>query len=166
MISLIVHAVLGIATAIWIIRANPTISARVRQGPHKEPLLSKLEIVYLLTGILTIPICWYFNYQFVLEYKTGADNPIWGPGSWAHFIQLGYDNPAASSASVDYTVISLILMPVFTIVDGLRRGIRKPWLFFGFILFASSATAFAFYFAMAERQHRHQKAASGNLSHV
>jgi Terpene cyclase DEP1 len=166
MISLIVHAVLGVLTAIWIVRSNPHIFAKVSQGSHKQALFSRLEIVYLLTGILVIPICWYFNYQFVLEYKTGADNPIWGPGSWQQFIVLGYDNPAAASASVDYTVISLILVPVFTIVDGMRRGIRRPWLFFGFILFATSATAFAWYFAVAERQHRHQQAEVGSLTHL
>ncbi|MET0701463.1 MAG: DUF2834 domain-containing protein [Mycobacterium sp.] len=159
MTSLIVHAVLGVLTAVWIVRANPQIFAK----PATGPMFSKLEIVYLLTGLLVIPICWYFNYQFVLQYKTGADNPIWGPGSWQQFIVLGYDNPAAASASVDYTVISLILLPVFTIVDGMRRGIRRPWLFFGFILFATSATAFAFYFAVAERQHRHQKLTSESM---
>jgi hypothetical protein len=157
MISLIVHAVLGVLTAVWIVRANPQIFASMRGGARKQAQFSKLEIIYLATGLLAIPICWYFNYQFVLEYKTGADNPIWGPGSWQQFIVLGYDNPAAASASVDYTVMSLILMPLFTIIDGGRRGIRRSWLFFGFILFASSATAFAFYFAVAERQRRHQK---------
>jgi hypothetical protein len=156
MISLIVHAVLGVLTAVWIVRANPQIFARVGTGANKQAQFSKLEILYLVVGIASIPICWYFNYQFVLEYKTGADNPLWGPGSWAQFIELGYANPAASSASVDYTVMSLILMPVFTIIDGGRRGIRRSWLFFGFILFATSATAFAFYFAVAERQRRHQ----------
>jgi hypothetical protein len=165
MISLIVHAVLGVLTAVWIVRSNPQIFAKVSTGPQKQALFSTLEIVYLLTGLLVIPICWYFNYQFVLEYKTGADNPIWGPGSWQQFIVLGYDNPAAASASVDYTVMSLILVPVFTIVDGMRRGIRRPWLFFGFILFATSATSFAWYFAVAERQRRHQQQQVGSLTH-
>ena len=130
-------------------------------------MFSTLEIVYYLVGAASIAIGYYFNHQFVVEYKTGADNPLWGPGSWADFIRLGYTNPAASSASLDYTVISVILFPMFAIVDGTRRGIRRPWLFIAYILFASSATALAFYLATVERQHRHRKAAvSDGLSHV
>ena len=163
MISLIAHLVLGVAATIWLLRSNPQIFSKVSGGP----MFSKLELVYLLTGLLIIPVCYYFNEQFVVQYKTGADNPIWGPGSWADFIRLGYTNPAASSASLDYTVISVILFPIFAIVDGTRRGIRRPWLFIAYILFASSATALAFYLATVERQHRHRKAAvSDGLSHV
>jgi len=163
MISLIAHLVLGVAATIWLLRSNPQIFSKVSGGP----MFSKLELVYLLTGLLIIPVCYYFNEQFVVQYKTGADNPLWGPGSWADFIRLGYTNPAASSASLDYTVISVILFPIFAIVDGTRRGIRRPWLFIAYILFASSATALAFYLATVERQRRHQKAAvSDDLSHV
>jgi hypothetical protein len=163
MISIVVHLILGVVVTVWIVRANARIFAR----PANGPMFSTLEIVYLAVGLLTIPFCYYFNLQFVAEYKTGADNPIWGPGSWQQFIELGYANPAASSASLDYTIMSLILLPVFAIVDGKRRDIRHAWLFIGFILFASSATAFAFYFATAERQRRHQVATvSGGLSHV
>jgi Protein of unknown function DUF2834 len=163
MISLIAHLLLGVAATVWLLRSNRQIFSKVRGGPA----FSKLEIVYLLTGLLIIPVCYYFNHQFVVEYKTGADNPIWGPGSWADFIRLGYTNPAASSASLDYTVISVILFPIFAIVDGTRRGIRRPSLFIAYILFASSATALAFYLTTVERQRRHQKApVSDDLSHV
>ena len=43
--------------------------------------------------------------------------------------------------------MSLLLFPVWSIVDGRRRGIKHAWLFCGFILFASSAFAWAFYLA-------------------
>ncbi len=162
MVSLIAHLVLGVVATIWLVRSNPQIFSRVPGGPA----FSGLELVYLITGLLIIPVCYYFNYTFVLEYKTGADNPLWGPGSWADFIRLGYTNPAASSASLDYTVMSVILFPIFAIVDGARRGIRRPWLFIGYILFASTATALAFYLATVERRHRHQQASSGDLSRV
>lgn len=162
MVSLIVHLLLGVVTTIWLIRSNPQIFSRVPGGPA----FSVLELVYLLSGLLVIPVCYYFNYRFVLEYKTGADNPLWGPGSWADFIRLGYTNPAASSASLDYTVMSVILFPLLAIVDGTRRNIRRPWLFIGYILFASSATALAFYLATVERLHRQRAAVSGGLTRV
>ena len=97
---------------------------------------------------------WYFNIRFVSEYAHGAHNPIWGPGSWAEFMRLGYVNPAASSASEDYTIASVIVLPFFTIIDGGRRGVRHRWLYFVLILFISLAFAWALYLATVERQRR------------
>jgi len=70
---------------------------------------------------------------------------------------LAYANPAASSASADYTIGNVILLPLFTIIDGRRRGIRRPWLYFVASLFTSFAFAWAFYLATVERQRRHQR---------
>ncbi|BBY28551.1 DUF2834 domain-containing protein [Mycolicibacterium sediminis] len=157
MISLIVHLVLGIAVIAWIVRANPQIFAR----PAGGPTFSAMEIALYVIGVASIGLGYYFNHQFVAEYAVAGGNPFWGPGSWQQFIVLGYDNPAAASASQDYTIINVILLPLFTIWDGRRRGINRPWLFFVSSLFTSCAFAYAFYFAVVERQHRHQEAARG-----
>jgi hypothetical protein len=157
MVSLIVHAILGIIVIAWIVRANPQVFAR----PAGGPAFSALEIVYYVVGVASIALGYYFNHQFVEQYAVPGGNPIWGPGSWQEFIALGYVNPAAASASQDYTIVNVILLPLFTIVDGHRRGIRRPWLFFVSSLFASCAFAYAFYFAVVERQRRHEKAAKG-----
>ncbi|MDT5015271.1 MAG: hypothetical protein QOD39_1431, partial [Mycobacterium sp.] len=77
--------------------------------------------------------------------------------NWTEFITLGYANPAASSQVADYTIANVILLPLFTIVDGRRRSIRWPWLFFVSSLFTNFAFAWAFYLATAERQRRHQR---------
>ncbi|WP_102145262.1 DUF2834 domain-containing protein [Mycobacterium hubeiense] len=155
MVSLIIHLVLGIATLALIVKANPAIFARYTSGRQ----VTKLELFYYVVGIASVVLGYYFNHQFVAEYApAGGHNPIWGPGSWAEFIALGYDNPAASSASQDYTIMSLLIFPVFAVVDGRRRGIKHAWLYCGFILFASSAFAWAFYLATVERQRRHQHA--------
>ncbi|MED5810747.1 DUF2834 domain-containing protein [Mycolicibacterium sp. 050232] len=153
MVSLIVHAVLGVAVVALIIRLNPQVFSR-----PSGPALSRVELAFYVVGLASIPICWYFNMRFVADYAPPGGNPIWGPGSWQEFIALGYDNPAAASASADYTIANVILLPLFTIIDGLRRGIRHPWLFFVASLFTSFAFAFAFYFATIERQRRHQQA--------
>ncbi len=79
---------------------------------------------------------------------------------WTQYVQLMFTNPAAGSASQDYTIINVILLPLFTIVDGYRRGLRRPWLFFVSSLFTSCAFAYAFYFATMERQRRHALAAA------
>lgn len=146
MVSLIVHAVLGLITIAIIVRANRAIFTGSRPGP--------LELSYYVIGIASVLLGYYFNTKFVMEYQPPHGNPIVGPGSWSDYIRLMFVNPAASSAGQDYTIINVILLPLFTITDGLRRGIRQPWLFFVSSLFTSCAFALAFYFAVLERQRR------------
>ena len=153
MVSLIVHAILGVAVVALVVRSNPRIFAR-----PPGPRFSGVELLFYAVGIASIPVCWYFNMKFVQQYAMAGSNPIWGPGSWTEFIQLGYVNPAASSASADYTIANVILLPLFTVIDGRSRGIRYHRLFFVSSLFTSFAFAFAFYFATIERQRRHQQA--------
>ncbi|GAB3009991.1 DUF2834 domain-containing protein [Mycobacterium bourgelatii] len=158
MVSLLLHAVLGIAVILWIVRSNPAVYARPSGGPAFSPL----ELVYYGVGIASIALGWYFNIRFVQEYAphgiTGVHNPIWGPGSWTQYIQLMFVNPAAGSAGQDYTIANVILLPLFSTIDGYRRGFKRPWLFFVSSLFTSFAFAFAFYFATIERQRRHEQA--------
>jgi hypothetical protein len=154
MVSLLVHAVLGLTVIGSIVASNSKVFAR----PASGPLFSPLECVYYVVGIASVALGWYFNVHFVQQYAQGSTNPIWGPGSWADYIRLMFTNPAASSASQDYTIANVILLPLFTIVDGHRRGLRHPWLYFVSSLFTSFAFAFAFYFATMERQRRHEQA--------
>jgi hypothetical protein len=153
MISLIVHALLGIIVVAFVVKLNPTVFSRVATGPT----LSALEIAYWAIAIVSLPLCWYFNIRYVYEY---APNTLIGQPNWSEFIALGYANPASSSQVLDYTIINVILLPLFTIVDGRRRGIRRPWLFFVSSFFTSCVFAFAFYFATIERQRRHKLATS------
>jgi hypothetical protein len=158
MVSLTAHAVLGVATVWFLVAANPTIFRR----PATGPLVSPLEAVYYLAGVASIALGWYFNIRFVTEYTDGIlTNPIWGDGSWAHYLELMYANPAAGSAAQDYTIGNVILLPLMTIVGGRRRGINRPWLFFVSSLFTSFAFAWAFYLATAERQNRLTRTTAG-----
>jgi hypothetical protein len=150
MLSLIINLALGIAVIVAIVASNPQIFRR-----PATPKVSVLEAVFYLAGIAATVIGYYFNHQYVSEYSHGTHNAIWGDhGSWKEFIMLGYDNPAAASASQDYTIMSLILLPLFVIVDGRRRGIRHAWMYLLLILFTSSAFPWAFYLATVERQRR------------
>jgi hypothetical protein len=154
MVSLVVHAILGIVTAWFTIVSNPKIFSR-----PAGPRFSSLEIVFWAIGLASLPLCWYFNIRYVYEFSA---NPFMGDGAnWTQFIKMGYANPAAASASADYTIVNVLLLPLFTIIDGRRRGIRRPWLFFVSSLFTSCAFAFAFYFATVERQRRHQQSTVG-----
>jgi drug/metabolite transporter (DMT)-like permease len=160
MVSLIVHAVLGLAVIGIIVASNPAI---FRQPA--TPKVSVLEAVYYVAGVASVVIGYYFNIRFIGEYAPrGSHNPFWGPGSWAEFMRLGYVNPAAASASEDYTIASVIVLPLFTIVDGRRRGVRRSWLYFLLVLTASTAFALAFYLATAERQRRLTAASPGETA--
>jgi len=153
MVSLIAHAILGVVVVGLIVAGNRAIFRRPPTGPP----VSLLEGAYYLAGVASVLIGWYFNIKFVMEYAHGHANPLWGDGSWAQYIRLMYVNPAAGSAGQDYTIANVILLPLFTIVDGRRRGIARPWLFFVASLFTSFAFAWAFYLATVERQRRHQR---------
>jgi len=153
MVSLIAHAILGVVVVGLIVAGNRAIFRRPATGPP----VSLLEGAYYLAGVASVLIGWYFNIKFVMEYAHGHANPLWGDGSWAQYIRLMYVNPAAGSAGQDYTIANVILLPLFTIVDGRRRGIARPWLFFVASLFTSFAFAWAFYLATVERQRRHQR---------
>lgn len=152
MVSLIVHAVLGIAVVLWIVRSNPAVFRRPAAGPS----FSTLETAYLVVGVVSIALGWWFNVTFVLDY--GPDraffNPLWGDGSWAQYLELMFDNPAAGSAGADFTVANVVVLPLVTIIDGLRRGIARPWLFFVATLFTSFSFGWAFYLFTVERQRR------------
>jgi hypothetical protein len=150
--TLISHAILGIIVVGLIVWSNPAIFGR--QG---GPAFSKLEMLYYAIGLVSIGLGWYFNIQFVEQYADGSGNVFSGNGSWLQFIELGYANPAAASASQDYTIGNVLLLPMFTIIDGYRRGIRRPWLFFIASLFTSFAFAWAFYLATVERQRLREK---------
>lgn len=152
MVSLIVHAILGIAVVVWLVRSNPAIFRR----PESGPMFSPLELVYLVVGVASVALGWYFNIKFVGEYgpDQAAFNPLWGDGSWAQYMQLMFANPAAASAGQDYTIGNVVLLPLMTIIDGRRRGIARPWLYFVSTLFTSFAFGWAFYLATVERQRR------------
>ena len=93
MVSLFVHALLGVAVLAFIVRSNSAIFTRFQTGPQ----VSALELFYYVVGVASIALGYYFNYHYVQEYVIPSSNPIWGPGSWQEFIALGYTNPAASS---------------------------------------------------------------------
>ena len=50
--------------------------------------------------------------------------------------------------------MSVVVLPLFVIVDGRRRGVRHAWLYNIFSLTASCTFAWAFYLATVERQRR------------
>ena len=150
MVSLIVHALLGMTVIGFIVASNPHIFRR----PASGPLLTTLECAYYVIGVASVVVGWYFNIRFVRQYSHGNPNVFWGPGSYADYLRLMFTNPASSSAGEDYLFANVILLLLWTIVDGRRRGVRRPWLYFVCSDFTSFSFAWAFYLATIERHRR------------
>jgi hypothetical protein len=68
-----------------------------------------------------------------------------------------FSNWAADSAAQDYTIVNLVLLPLWTISEGRRRGLRWAWIFFVMSLFTSLAFSVAFFLAFMERQRRYNR---------
>ena len=152
MVGLVAHAVAGCLVIAWVLRANPRALTRPEDG---GPAVSALEAAYLVAGLASWALGYVFNVQFVHQYAVPGGNPFVGDGSWTDFTAHLFTNPAASSASQDYIFVNVVLLPLVTIVDGRRRGIARPWLFFVSSLFTSCAFGFCLYFFVAERLRRH-----------
>lgn len=150
MVRVIVRALLGVLVIGFIVASNRQIFQHVRYGPR----LSGLEWAYYVFGVTTVVLSWYFAFQFMSQNATHSGNPLWGAGSWTDYRSMMFDSPASSAAAQDLTIANFTLLPLFTIVDGFRRGVRRPWLYLVVSVFTSFAFAWAFYLATAERQRR------------
>lgn len=146
MISLLVHAALGVVTTLLSFSFN----RRLYAGDWSGSRVSALEGVYYVLGIGSVLTGWYFNVSYMQTYPDEA--------SWVHFTKMLFTNPAASSGGQDLIVTNAILFPLWTIVDGPRRGLQKAWIWFVMSLFTSFGFSMGLYLAAQERQVRWNRA--------
>jgi len=139
--QLLVFGVLGVLTtgyAFWVNRSS--------FGATGAGRVTVLEAAYYGVGAISVCIGWYFNVRYTHQVGSQA--------SYVAYTRALFANFAADSAAQDYIIVNVVLLPLWTIVDGRRRGIRSPWIFFVISLFTSLAFAMAFYLAFVERQER------------
>jgi hypothetical protein len=53
--------------------------------------------------------------------------------------------------------VNHIQLPLWSIIDGRRRGMKVPWIFFVMSFFTSLAFSMAWYLAFVERQIRYSR---------
>jgi hypothetical protein len=139
--SLTFYAILGVASTTLAFACNrPLFGA----GGAGRP--SPLELLYYVIGATSLCLGWYFNIRYVHAYRHA---------SYVNYTKMLFANWASDSAAQDYTVVNVVLLPLWTIVDGRRRGLRIPWVFFVMSLFTSLAFSMAMYLAFVERQVRY-----------
>jgi hypothetical protein len=141
--GLTVSAILGIATTAVAFGFNRQLFDKGNAGR-----VSVLEGLFYIAGLASLGLGWYFNVRYVHAYKHA---------SYVNYTKMLFTNWASDSAAQDYTIVNVVLLPLWTIPDGRRRGIRVPWIFFVMSLFTSLAFSMAVYLAFVERQVRCQR---------
>jgi Terpene cyclase DEP1 len=149
--QLAVFGALGILTTAWAVVANRRLFTG---GTVGRP--SMLEGVYYAVGIISLLLGWYFNVRYTHEVGSKA--------SYIAYTKALFSSWAADSAAQDYIIVNVVLLPLWTIVDGYRRKLRIPWIFFVISLFTSLAFAMACYLAFVERQIRYTAATDAESS--
>ena len=141
--SLAFFGVLGIVSTALAFMANRHLFTGGAAGP-----VSLLEGIYYFAGVASLGLGWYFNFRYVHTYAHA---------SYVNYTKMLFTNWASDSAAQDYTIVNLVLLPLWTIVDGRRRGLRRAWIFFVMSFFTSLAFAMAMYLAFVERQIRYAR---------
>ena len=142
MTSLLIHAALGALTIALFFRVNRYLYARDWDGSD----VSFLEGLYYAIAVVSVCLGWYFNVTYVFTYPTEA--------GWVHFTKMLFTNPAAGSGGQDLIISNAILFPLWTMIDGPRRGLRGTWIYFTMSLFTSFGFSMGLYLAAQERQLR------------
>jgi hypothetical protein len=142
MTSLAIHAALGVLTVVVFFRFNRYLYAHDWEGST----VTWLEGLYYLLAIGSVCTGWYFNVTYVRTYPADA--------SWLHFTKMLFTNPAAGSIGQDVIVTNGILFPLWTMIDGPRRGLKGTWIYFTMSLFTSFGFSMGLYLAAQERQVR------------
>ncbi len=145
------YAALGVASTVLAFVCNRHLFSSGTAGR-----VSPLEGLFYAVGLISLCLGWYFNIRYVHAYGHKA--------SYIDYTKMLFSSWAADSAAQDYTIVNLVLLPLWTIVDGRRRDLRIPWIFFVMSLFTSLAFAMAMYLAFVERQIRYERGRSAASS--
>jgi hypothetical protein len=148
--QLFTYGVLGVVSTVAAFVVNRRLFTGAGAGR-----MSLLEGFYYVVGLVSLGLGWYFNVRYTHGYANA---------SYVNYTKMLFSNWAADSAGQDYTVVNVLLLPLWTITDGRRRGIASPWIFFVMSLFTSLAFSMAVYLAFVERQVRYDREPSAASS--
>ncbi|MDE0853361.1 MAG: DUF2834 domain-containing protein [Nevskia sp.] len=146
MMSLLIHAGLGLFCLVLFFWFNAYLYKPGWSGAR----VSFLEALYYLIAVTSVCIGWHFNIEYVMADPAQA--------GWIDYTRKLFTNPAAGSGSQDLITANVFLFPLWTIIDGPRRGLKQPWIYFVLSLFTSFGFAMGLYLAAQERQVRWLKA--------
>ena len=102
--SLVFYGILGITSTVAAFAANRRLFSGGAAGP-----VSLLEGVYYVVGVCSLLLGWYFNVRYVHLYGHRAN--------YINYVKMLFSNWAADSAAQDYTIVNLVLLPLWTITE-------------------------------------------------
>src|SRR5580693_5772296 len=143
--QLLIFGILGLATFAVAVYVN----RRLFVAGNGAGRVTLLEGIYYVVGVISIVLGWYFNVRYTHTYHNA---------SYWNYTKMLFSNWAADSAAQDYVIVNVVLMPLWTIVEGTRRGLKWAWIFFVMSLFTSLAFSIALFLAFMERQLRYNNA--------
>src|SRR3984957_4452340 len=141
--QLLTYGILGVISTVAAFAVNRPLFAAGGAGR-----VTLLEGFYYVVGLVSLGLGWYFNVRYTHTYPNA---------SYVNYTKMLFSNWAADSAAQDYIIVNVVLLSVWTITDGRRRGFRIPWIFFVMSLFTSLAFAMAMYLAFVERRIRYDR---------
>ena len=144
--SLVIFGILGLASTAVAFVVNRHLFAGGRTGAGK---VSPARRDLLRRRGLHCVLGWYFNVRYTHLYGHRAN--------YVNYTKMLFTNWAADSAAQDYIIVNVVLLPLWTIIDGRRRGLRVAWIFFVMSLFTSLAFSVAMFLAFIERQLRYNR---------
>jgi hypothetical protein len=142
--QLLIFGILGLATTAVAFSVN----RRLFTAGTGAGRVSVLEGVYYVVGVSSIVLGWYFNVRYTHTYHNA---------NYWNYTKMLFSNWAADSAAQDYVIVNVVLLPLWTIVEGTRRGVKWAWIFFVISLFTSLAFSVALFLAFMERQWRYNR---------
>ncbi len=137
-----VYMTIGMLTIVAFFYVN----AHLYRGGWTGARVTLLEAGYYAIAVAALAIGWYFNIQYMETYGK--------QGGWQHWTRLLFVNPASASGGQDLIFANLLLFPLWTIIDGRRRGMKAGWMYFPMSLLTSYAFGVALFLAAQERQLR------------
>jgi hypothetical protein len=121
-------------------------NAHLYRSGSKAAGTSALEGACYAIAVIALFVGWYFNFQYFRQYGDQV--------GWWHWTTLLFVNPASASGGQDLIIGNLILLPLWTLLDGRRTGMKISWWYFPMSLLTSYAFAIALFLAVRERQLR------------
>ncbi len=111
--QLLIYGVLGVASTVAAFMANRRLFGVDGAGGP-----SFLECLYYVLGVVSVCLGWYFDVRYTHQYGHRA--------SYVAFTKALFSSWASDSAAQDYIMVNVVLLPLWTIIDGRRRGLRWP----------------------------------------
>lgn len=143
----IFYTVIGVLA----IAAVFVVNAPLFRPGGKAAGLSIIEGISWICGLIALGLGWYYNYLYFQQYGDAA--------GWWHWTTMLFVNPASASGGQDLIIANLILLPLWTIVEGRRAGMKIAWYYFPMSLLTSYAFAIGLFLVVRERQLRWNAAA-------